>query len=211
MTTTDDLIATLAAHPARTRRPGWVLARLYLAVAGVSALFLLVAHPRRDLWAVMGDPVIWSKTLLPAGVSLLAALAARRLMRPEGRAGLRLWPLLVPLAVAAALWGVAFATRAPAARFAEVGVLSLAECLGLIVLLGAAPAWVAISALRDGASVAPRLSAALAGLAAGAGAAAGYSLFCTRDNPLFFVTWYGLAIGIVMLGTACFGTRALRW
>ena len=52
---------------------------------------------------------------------------------------------------------------------------------------------------------------ALAGLAAGAGAAAGYSLFCTRDNPVFYVPGYGLAIGLVALLGAWAGRRILRW
>lgn len=44
-----------------------------------------------------------------------------------------------------------------------------------------------------------------------AGVAAGYALHCTEDSPLFFVSWYGLAIAIVGTLGAWLGHRFLRW
>jgi hypothetical protein len=42
-------------------------------------------------------------------------------------------------------------------------------------------------------------------------AACGYSLYCVQDNPLFFLTWYGVAILIAMAAGAAIGGRLLRW
>ena len=51
----------------------------------------------------------------------------------------------------------------------------------------------------------------LAGLASGGLATAIYALHCTEDNPLFFVTWYGLAILLMAgVGALC-GRWVLRW
>jgi hypothetical protein len=83
--------------------------------------------------------------------------------------------------------------------------------MGLILLLSALPATLALRWLSRGATTSPRISGALAGLAVAAGAATGYSLFCVQDNPLFFVTWYGAAIVIVAGLCALAGGRVLRW
>jgi hypothetical protein len=38
-----------------------------------------------------------------------------------------------------------------------------------------------------------------------------YSLVCTEDSPLFYVTWYGLGILLVAGLGAALGARLLRW
>jgi hypothetical protein len=65
--------------------------------------------------------------------------------------------------------------------------------------------------LRRGATTAPRLAGALAGLAGSGLAAAIYTLHCTENSPLFYVTWYGLGIVVVTLVSAAIGKRYLRW
>ena len=65
--------------------------------------------------------------------------------------------------------------------------------------------------LRRGASLAPALSGALAGLTGGAAAAAIYALHCPEDHPLFFVTWYGAAVLLVAGAGALLGRQWLRW
>ena len=117
----------------------------------------------------------------------------------------------IPALAALVLWLGAFAFRAPPARFAEVSTASLGRCLGSILLMSALPAVLILRAVRQGASTSPLLSGGLAGLMAATGATAGYSLDCTRDNPLFFVTWYGAAILIVTLISAGVGRRVLAW
>jgi hypothetical protein len=38
-----------------------------------------------------------------------------------------------------------------------------------------------------------------------------YATHCTEDSPLFYVTWYGLAITGVTLAATLIGARVLRW
>jgi hypothetical protein len=51
----------------------------------------------------------------------------------------------------------------------------------------------------------------MAGLGVAGGIAAGYSLFCVMDNPLFYVTWYGVAIAAVTALGGLAGGWLLRW
>lgn len=209
---TDDLIAHLATEPALPPlRPGWLALLMLITIAAPVMLFLAILGHRPGLAAAWTNPVVPFKTLLPLIACAFSLTLALRLTRPEARPGWLTLGFAVPAGAAVMLWTWAFVTRPPALRFAEVGVVSLAECLGLITLLSVVPAIAALRLLRQGASSTPTLSAALAGLTAATGAATGYSLFCTRDNPLFFVTWYGIAIAIVTLVTALAGRRLLRW
>lgn len=209
---TDDLIARLTVEPPKPAlRPALMALVIGAAIVGPVALFLGVLGVRPDLALAWFNPVVPFKTLLPLLTCSLSALLLLRLSRPEARLGLAPAAYLVPGLAALALWIGAFLLRQPAERFAEDGVKSLAECLGGILLLSIVPALVALRVLRQGASTNPALSAALAGFTAASGAATGYSLFCTRDNPLFFVTWYGAAILIGTLITAWAGRRVLSW
>lgn len=207
---THELIDRLSAETALPAlHPRSIGLQIVTVVGVVSALFLLIAGPRDDLMQAMSKPLVLTKTVLPAVLCLVALALALRLMRPER--DVRLLPLLLPLGAATGLWIWSYATQAPAQRFADVSVPALAECMGLILLLSALPATLALRWLSRGATTSPRISGALAGLAVAAGAATGYSLFCVQDNPLFFVTWYGAAIVIVAGLCALAGGRVLRW
>ncbi|MBL4930061.1 NrsF family protein [Fuscibacter oryzae] len=212
MTTTDNLIRRLATEPPlppfNPRRMALVMV---LSIAVPVTLFLLVLGHRQGLAAAWSNPVVPFKTILPLAASAASLLLLLRLARPGARAGGAVWLLAGPGAVAVALWFGAYALRAAPERFAEVSAASLGECLGSILLLSVVPAAVILRVIRQGASTWPRLSGALAGLTAATGATAGYSLFCTRDNPLFFVSWYGAAILMVALVCAALGQRTLRW
>lgn len=207
---THELIDRLSAETALPAlHPRGIGLQIVAVVGVVSALFLLIAGPRDDLMQAMSQPLVLTKTLLPAVLCLVALVLALRLTRPERDP--RLWPLILPFGAALGLWFWSYATQTPAERFADVSAPALAECLGLILLLSALPAALALRWLSRGASTSPHISGALAGLATAAGAATGYSLFCVQDNPLFFVTWYGVAILIVSGLSALAGGRVLRW
>ena len=210
--TTDEFIARLVSEPAQPPlRPVRLALMILAAIALPVAVFLGLEGPRPGLPQAWTNPMVPLKTILPlisCGLSLTLLL---RLARPEARTGITAFGYAIPLLTALALWLGTFALRAPANRFAEVGFGSLAECLGIILALAALPTIVALRLVRQGASSSPMLSGALAGLTASTGAATGYSLFCTRDNPLFFVTWYGASILIVTLIAAWLGRRMLAW
>ncbi len=85
------------------------------------------------------------------------------------------------------------------------------ECLGLQASIGVIPVTVAVRLLSRGAVASPKFAGTVAGFVAGTGTAAGYSLFCTRDNPLFYLLWYGVAIAVATLVGRYLGSRWLKW
>ena len=209
---TDDLITWLSAEPPNPAlRPDLMAWTIAAAILGPLVVFLGILGTRYDLALAWTNPVVPFKTGLPLITCAVSAVLLMRLTRPEARVGLIPLGYVLPFGAALALWIGAFFLRAPSERFAEVGLASLAECLGFIILLSIIPTVVALRTIADGASTHPGASAALVGLTCASGAATGYSLFCTRDNPLFFVTWYGVAILIVTLTAAWAGRRRLSW
>lgn len=208
---TDDLITTLSSQPALPPLRSGPQVGALLAVMVISAgVFLAVAGPRDGLPGLLMQPLIATKTLLPALLCLIGLPPLMALLYPEGRIAHPL-RLALPLALAAGLWGFGFVTLPDAARFAQFTPLAIVECVGLILVIAALPLWVALRLAARGVPTRPALTGALAGLVVGAGAAAGYSFFCLQDNPLFYVTWYGTAIGLTTAAGAWLGARRLRW
>lgn len=210
---TEDLIAELAAAgpAAPALNPRGTGLRMVAAVALAAGLFLALVGPRAGLAAKLAEPLILTKTLLPAALAVIALPLALRMMRPGARLGARVLWLALPAAVAVALWATTFASTPPPARFADVSPFSLSECVGLIIAIATLPTGFALWLMRRGASTRPRLAGALTGLSVAALAATGYSFFCTQDNPLFYLTWYGTAIAVVSAAAAALGARWLRW
>lgn len=203
---TQALIARLSAAPVPPRLSGAALAGAWAAaLVPAVALMLVVLGLRAD----PGPPVALVKVALPGGLAAMALILALRSARPVGAVPVG-W-LWLPLVVAAGLWAVTLA-QTPVARVGtEVMGQTAAACLVSITALSLAPLAAGLALLRRGAPLRPALSGALIGLAAGAGAAAGYALHCTEDSPLFFVLWYGMGIAIAAGLGALAGRRWLRW
>ena len=207
---TDDLIRALAADTRRQAAPGAVLARGLVPALALAALALWYALGfRPDLLAALVTPLSVARILL-AGVLGLAALRLTLILaRPEGAA--RLWPLGLVAGGALGLWAWAYVTTPQEAiQMATLGK-TLTKCLVAIPLLSVLPVAVLLQVLRHGATTAPGRAGFVAGLGGSALAAAIYALHCTEDSPLFYVTWYGLAIAGVTLVSTLIGARVLRW
>lgn len=209
---TDDLIAGLARQPAaRSLTDARIRLVLVGAVVVSAALFLTLAGLRPDAPAAYLRPLVATKTAL-SGLLFLTLLAQLpRLARPEAWTELRTLAFCLSPAIGAGLWAATFVLRAPADRFAEVTPASVAECLGFITLISILPTAAILRVLAGAAVAHPGRAGALAGLTAAAGSATGYSLFCTQDNPLFYVFWYGLAMALVAGVSALVGRRVLAW
>jgi hypothetical protein len=211
---TEDLIARLAAEPEGAPAGSLASGVTLMLAAGLAvtlALFALLLGLRPDLGIHVSQPVTAAKTLIPLAAGLLALALTLRVARPAGTAGSTKWGLVaLPLAAAGlVLW--AFATSLPDARMALFLGHSIPVCLPAIVLLSAPILAGLVTALRRGAPEHPARLGAFAGLAAAGLATTVYSLFCTEDSPLFYVTWYGLGILIVTGVGAILGARLLRW
>jgi hypothetical protein len=209
---TDDLIRALASDtlraPAlRTTLLAGLVPSLLIAVLGV----WLTLGFRADLGTAMVTPVSVARIVLTGVLGLSAARLALLLARPEGAETTRLWPLA---AVAVAALGLLIwawiTTPAEARQMATVGK-TMTTCLVTIPLLSVLPVAVLHHTLRQGAVTAPLRAGFVAGLAGAGLSAAVYALHCTEDSPLFYVTWYGLAIAGVTLVSTLIGARTLRW
>lgn len=209
---TDDLIAALAAD-SRTEPPLkaflWPALALALAVA-VLAVWVALGF-RDDLLASLGDPFSVMRFVLTAALGGLGVRLALVLARPEGRSLARLWPVAVPVAAALGLLVLAYgSTPAEGRQMALVGK-TMTTCLVTIPLLSVLPVAAILAGLRRGATTSPALAGFAAGLGGSGLAAMAYALHCTEDSPLFYITWYGLAIGGVTLAATLIGARVLRW
>jgi hypothetical protein len=210
--TTEDLIRRLSADPWPAPPVGRTLAT-WLGPA-LLATFALMASGwglRPDLLRALADPMVALKAGLPALAAVAAVLGALRLARPEGRPGGSAVALVLVGLAAVALWALGLAGTPRDGWGAALRGSTLAACLLSIPLLAVPPTLALLAALRRGASLAPTVSGALAGLGGGAVSATVYALHCPEDHPLFFVTWYGTGMLLCMGAGALMGRRWLRW
>lgn len=209
---TEDLIRNLSAGPAAVpvddRR---VMALVLAAVAVPVVVFLAAAGVREGLGAALSQPLVLAKSLLPLLAFALALPELPRLTRPEGGQETRLFRLALPVLAALVVLVLGLNDPMAPALFLKPGLFGIVECLGFICLLSVVPVWVGLRLLRRGAVTAPRLAGAVAGFVASTGVAAGYSLFCTQDSPLFYLLWYGVAIAATTATGGVLGRRMLRW
>lgn len=209
---TDDLIRALAAD---TLPEPPVSGRLWLglpaALAFALAALWLTLGFRPDLVQTIGNPVSVMRWVLTGALGVISMRIALGLARPEGRGVVRLWPLAMVAGVALAMLVWAYLTTpAEGRQMAAVGK-TMWTCLIAIPILSVAPVAALFWALRRGATTVPALAGAVIGLAGSGLSAAIYATYCTEDSPLFYVTWYGLAIMGVTMVSAAIGARVLRW
>lgn len=207
---TDAFIASLAARPTPEpldlpRAAGWIGGAFAVGLGAVLGALGI----RPDLGAALQDPVTLAKNALPLLLACLALPIAFLTTRPE-RDG-PVWPLIVPVALAAGLFLLQAVNTAPTNFLPELMGQTAGACLISITAISALPLVVGIRTLRQGATTRPIRSGALLGLAIGALAAAGYALHCDEDAPLFYVTWYGIGILISTGIGALAGHKYLRW
>lgn len=210
---TEHLIAELARVPAASPlKTAQIAAAVLGLVALCVAMFLTWAGVRSGLVTALSDPLVATKTLLPALLGGVALAAVLRLMRPEGTVSMGQRALVgLIIAMAAVIYALGYATQDRALWFADLSLVAVLECLAFIVLISVPALALSFALVRQGATTAPARTGAALGLGVSGAAAAGYSLYCTQDNPIFFVTWYGAAILLVTALGAIAGPRLLRW
>lgn len=208
---TEDLIAALVADTTPQKSTGTRLFQA-LPLAVLVSLLALIAlwSVRPDLSAAIASPAL-IKTVLPAGLALIALWLAHGLSHPEARARAQ-WATVGVVAIGFAValaqgllsggWsGLKSALQTP----------NLITCFVSIPLLSSLPLAAVIWAMKSGAPANLRQAGAAAGLLAGAAGTAVYSLHCPEDSLLFFGPAYGLNILIMVAIGAVFGPRWLRW
>ncbi|MCB5198427.1 DUF1109 domain-containing protein [Loktanella sp. TSTF-M6] len=210
---TDDLIKSLGSE--LTPLPRGYLTRqiatgLLAGLAGTSALFFAFWGVRSDLIGIVSDLALFAKTVLPLMLASLALFWLHATARPAGRscAARLIWgiPLALILLVAMTLvttpgdaWPMALRGKSIVTCLISIPVLSVPILIGLL------------AALRRGAPEHPALCGAVAGLGAGATAATVYSVYCIENSPLFYASWYSLAVLAVAGCGGILGYFFLRW
>ncbi len=209
---TDDFIRALAADRTLGAEPGRGLVLAVAAgFAATAIMFMLVFGIRGDVAAAL--QTVWFPFKFVVMIALVAAAVhlAIVLARPgaDPAAAARL------LAVPAVLIGAAVVielTSVPASGWRPLLVGNNATvCLIAIPLIAVVPLVAILVALRRAAPTAPVLAGSAAGLLAAALAATLYAAHCVDDSPLFVLTWYSLAIAVVVAAGALLGSRVLRW
>lgn len=208
---TEQLIKALAADNAPRR--SFLRSFVYATASGVAfdaIIFFAAIGPRPDIAVAAETWRFLFKFVVTLSLAVPATTLAYRLTAPVmwrlARPGILVVPLFLLLAATAfeldlvpsSLWMVRL-----------IGSNSV-NCVTLIPLLALAPLTCFLVLLRDGAPRDSGLTGAVAGLAASAIAATFYALNCFDDSPLFVITWYPLAMSIVVaagyLGGRCFLT-----
>lgn len=209
---TDDLIRLLAADTVRHQALGTtLLLGLLPALAFVAMAVWLTLGFRADLATALVTPLSVFRIGLTGLLGIAATQLALVLARPDGGPRARLWPLAAVAGAAMGLLLLAFVTTpAEVRQMATVGK-TMTICLIAIPLLSILPVAALHHVLRRGATTVPLLAGFVAGLAGSGLSAAIYALYCTEDSPLFYVTWYGLAILGVATVSAIIAWRSLRW
>lgn len=210
---THELIKALAADSRRTgvaMNTVWWGA-VFVAIVVATTVFFALLGPRPDIASAVQTIRFLFKFVVTIALAASAFGLLRLLSRPETDPR----GVLPYLAVAPALVlaGVAIELIvAPAETWSTrlVGTNSL-QCLTFIPLIGIGPLALLLLALRHGAPSHPTLAGAIAGLAAGGIAATFYASHCTDDSPLFVVTWYTIAVGVLALLGALTGRHVARW
>jgi hypothetical protein len=210
--TNDRLIGALVAdlRPVRPLLPPalrtliWLM--LFVAVAVALAMFADVAAVSRRMTAI---PDMWLAVLGSIATMATAAFAAFELSLPDRS---RAWALL-PLP-AAALWvgasglGCMRAYVLPGTHVAGFG--ETRDCLLFIIGLSVPLSAALIVMLRRAYSLAPPLTAAMAGLASAAAAATLLNFFHPFDAAVGDLATHSVAVLVVVAAARAVGSRTLQ-
>ena len=210
--TTEELIRGLAADRWIGPRVGIsLLTALLLGTSLIALIFFSAIGFRQDIVWALGTVRFLFKFVIVVPVAILAVGGTFRNTTPLSSPGQ--WGLLLLAPALLLVLGV-FVELAlvPSSEWVTKAIGSNSvNCMTIIPSLGSVPLILFIRALRRGAPANPGLSGALAGLAASGIAATLYATNCFDDSPLFVITWYPLATGILVLSGYVAGSRYLRW
>jgi len=200
------------AEPVNARRVAW---RYLLAVSGgsLAALALTAGALKLNpaLPQELSAPMFWAREAFCASLAMAGLVGTARLARPGRPLGSVPVGIALPVIAMWALAALSLHAAPPVARANLIFGHTARVCPFLIAMI-ALPVFVALVwVLRGLAPTRPRLTGAVAGLAAGSLGALAYSLHCPELAAPFIGIWYLLGITICATLGAWAGTRLLRW
>lgn len=197
-------------RPVRRLPPPAVRALAWLALVAAAAVGLAAFADLHAVWRrLSAAPDMWLAVVGSTATMAAAAFAAFAVSLPDRS---RLWALLPlpPLAlwVAASGLGCLRAYVVPAAHIAAPA--EMRDCVLFIVGVSAPLGAVLTIMLRRGFSLAPALTAALAGLASAAAAASLLNFFHPFDAAAADLAVHALVVAIVVAAASALGGRMLK-
>ncbi len=207
--TIEMLIADL--HPVRPVRSRQGIGLLLVAAILVSSVAAWRYGLRPDIATASPHPMVVLRLGTLALLGLASGVAAIASVRPAvGKprtgwqwtlAGALLFPMAALIAV---IWSGGTTSVVLAADYGEACLrISLASAL---FVGGALTIW-----LRQGASVRPKLTGWLTGLAAGSFGTFAYALHCPMTDIVYIGIWYTAAVGFAALAGRLIVPPLLRW
>jgi hypothetical protein len=210
---TEQLIRQLSenATPVRPFSPPWVRAALWLVLSiAYIGLMILIIPVHHDISSKLQDDSFILEQLAAFATGIAAAAAAFASVIP-GQS--RRWILAPVLPLAIWLGSLGPGCLQEVARFGLRGlpVEHNPWCAPFIVLFGAVPAAAIAAMLRRGAPLTPRMTAALAGLAAAGLANVGVRLIHPEDVSVMLLVWHVGAVMLLAAAASRLGPTLFNW
>ncbi len=209
MTSTDDLIRSLAGA-AGTRRSASLLATFAVTAAASLACALLLVSSLigiRPDFAEMAVRMPFAFKLAYTGSLVIGTFVVALYAATPGASRRALYALL-PAVIFLALGVIFDPTAFPIMGRTNTAV---AVCVSSILFLSVPAMILTFIAMRRGAPTQPLFAGAIAGLFSASVGAMAYTLACRNDGTAFVATWYTAASVIMVFIGAVVGRRALRW
>jgi hypothetical protein len=209
MTSTDDLIRSLAST-AGTRRTASLQAALAATGAASLACALLLVFSvigiRQD-FADMAVRMPFAFKLAYTGALVVGSFVVALYAATPGASATALYALLPAVSLLAL--GVIFDPTA----FPIMGRTNtaVAFCMGSILFLSLPAMILTFVVMRKGAPTRPLFAGAVIGMLSASVGALAYTLACKNDGAAFVAIWYGVACAIMAAIGAVVGHRVLRW
>jgi hypothetical protein len=209
MTSTDDLIHSLASAAGARRSASLQTALAVTAAVSLACALLLVVSVigiRQD-FADMAVRMPFAFKLVYTGSLVVGTLVVALYAATPGASGSALYALL-PAVVLLAVGIIFDPTAFPIMGRTETAV---AFCVSSILFLSLPAMILTFVVMRKGAPTQPLFAGAVIGLLSASVGAMAYTIACKNDGTAFVAIWYTVACVIMAAIGAVVGYRVLRW
>ena len=209
MTSTDDLIRSLASAAGTRRSASFQVAFAVTGAASLACALLLVFSVigiRQD-FADMAVRMPFAFKVVYTGALVMGASVVALYAATPGASATALYALSPAVVLLAC--GVIFDPTA----FPIMGKTNtaVAFCVGGILFVSLPAMILTFVFMRKGAPTQPLFAGAVIGILSASLGAMAYTLACKNDGTTFVATWYTAACGIMAFVGSVVGHRVLRW
>jgi hypothetical protein len=207
MTSTDDLIRSLASTAGTRRSVSLQAAFAVTGAASLACALLLVFSVIGPDFADMAVRMPFGFKLAYTGALVVGSSVVALYAATPGASATALYALL-PAVILLALGVIFDPTAFPIMGRTNTAV---AFCVGSILFLSMPAMILTFVFMRKGAPTRPLFAGAVIGMLSASVGALAYTLACKNDGTAFVATWYTAACAIMAFIGAVVGHRVLRW